>query len=215
MLLFVKSGNKPLKIQQISTPWAIKTYRDGSLQVLNIHLGSTTLQEVIDSHSAPDNIALFTHDNKPQTIEAYFSYAPTGPLRAKLVLTLSASRSDMIKMMERATSLSVTTDGHRKLFLSNDDQQSLLTHSVESLTLIPDYSGLDATYFRQRLGEPVATHKESESAVSWYYPQKGLTVLIDDDGKEVFQYQNPSDFNRTKEPDPSILSNIETGVPNE
>jgi hypothetical protein len=34
----------------------------------------------------------------------------------------------------------------------------------------------------------------SEHAVSWLYPELGLSLLIDAEGKEAFEYVAPRDF---------------------
>ena len=36
--------------------------------------------------------------------------------------------------------------------------------------------------------------RENETAVSWFYPAIGLSVLIDDEASEVLEYQPPRDF---------------------
>mgnify|MGYP000113781179 CR=1 FL=1 len=44
------------------------------------------------------------------------------------------------------------------------------------------------------LAEPAAWLQESEQAVSWFYPELGLAVLIDNEAREVLEYQAPRDF---------------------
>jgi hypothetical protein len=36
--------------------------------------------------------------------------------------------------------------------------------------------------------------QESEHAVSWFYPEKGLSILIDQEAYEVIEYIQPSRF---------------------
>ena len=49
-------------------------------------------------------------------------------------------------------------------------------------------------FFRSRFGEPAAWLQENDRAVSWFYPKLGLSVLIDDEAREVLEYQPPRDF---------------------
>jgi hypothetical protein len=68
------------------------------------------------------------------------------------------------------------------------------TRGIRVLTYLPGTRGLDTGFFRARFGEPAATLQETEHAVSWFYPSLGLSVLIDDNGGEVLEYQAPRDF---------------------
>ncbi len=190
------SERQMAEAQKILTPWAIETFDDGTSKVLGIHLNKTILSEVVDSIGPPDSIALFAENLDPKSIEIFFNKAPTGPLGAKLVVTIKATKHQALSMMERSTQHTVLGDGTRKFYLQEEDKQTLLSYIISSITLVPSYQGLDAQYFLERFGEPTAKHKETEAAVSWFYPEKGLTLLIDDDGKEVFQYQAPVDFTR-------------------
>jgi hypothetical protein len=62
------------------------------------------------------------------------------------------------------------------------------------ITYLPGTRNLDADFFRSRFGEPAAWLQENETAVSWFYPRFGLSVLIDDQAREVLEYQAPRDF---------------------
>ena len=175
-------------------PWDITRFEDGSTEVFGMRLGHSTLQNAMDILGQPDSIALFAEDQNAQSIEIYFKHAALGPLKASLVLTLEAEQRQMQDMMTRAASQKATRTGARRYLLSLADQQAVFNHKIKALTYIPAYPGLDAEYFDERLGLPFAILKESETAVSRYYPDQGLTLLIDDDGKEVFQYQHPAYF---------------------
>jgi hypothetical protein len=65
---------------------------------------------------------------------------------------------------------------------------------VSLMTYLPGTRKLDAEFFRDRFGEPAAWLQETNTAVSWFYPELGLSVLIDDEAREVLEYQPPRDF---------------------
>ena len=52
----------------------------------------------------------------------------------------------------------------------------------------------------QRFGEPLRRIQEAGGISHWLYPDKGLDIAINPDGKEVLQYINPADFSRIIEP---------------
>ena len=53
---------------------------------------------------------------------------------------------------------------------------------------------LEAQDLTTELIEPAATLQENAQAVSWFYPERGLSVLIDEVSREVLEYQAPRDF---------------------
>jgi hypothetical protein len=65
---------------------------------------------------------------------------------------------------------------------------------LRGITYVPGTRSLDAEFFRQRFGAPAATLREGDRAVSWFYPRLGLSVLIDDEAREVLEYLPPRDF---------------------
>ena len=69
-----------------------------------------------------------------------------------------------------------------------------LSNGYEVISYIPGTRNLDADFFLERFGTPAATLRESEQAQSWFYPEKGLSVLIDEDAREVLEYQPPRKF---------------------
>ncbi|MDO6461750.1 hypothetical protein Q4485_13650 [Granulosicoccaceae sp. 1_MG-2023] len=178
----------------VEAPWHISLHEDGSLEALGIRLGHTTLQDMIDRHGLPDSIALFADARQASSVEAYFRNAKFGPLSISLVLTLDVTRDELDGMLDRSGGQLGTKTGASKFILSEDDQNALLDKTVAYLTAIPAYSSLEADYFRERLGEPNLSLQVSESAQNWVYPKLGLTLLIDEEGKEVFQYRNPGEF---------------------
>lgn len=178
----------------VPMPWDITTFDDGSSEVFDIRLGKTTFGDVMKRWAMPDNIGLFAKGRSPVSVEVWYSNAKTGPMRAGVVLTLETSPEEMQAMMSRSSGQKGSSSGDTHYILSDDDEQKLLGKVVDTLTYIPAYRGLEAEYFQEHLGKPAAVLRESETAISWYYPDRGLTLTIDDDGKDIFQYQKPGNF---------------------
>ena len=57
---------------------------------------------------------------------------------------------------------------------------------------IADYEAKQIDFF----GEPESVEQVTETAEYRYYPSKGLVVLWDKDGKEIFYYTSPANFER-------------------
>ncbi len=195
ILVFSSGQDRPLETTTRSDlPWLITTHDDGSSTVLDIHLGHTDLKGAAKKFGTPEGIALFMQTGKTGALEVYFGNVSFGPLKAKVVANLVATDAEKAAMQERAISRQIASGSDVRYTLSTDDQQQAATRAIESITYIPSYGGLEADFFRERLGEPDAWKREDEDRVLWFYPDKGLTLLIDADSKEVFQYDQPRNF---------------------
>lgn len=186
----------------VDLPWMIDTFEDGSSAVLGFRLGHSTLQDVVDKYARPTSMGLFIQQNKPVAIEAYYKQLQGSSLKAKLIILLQVDDDEMRQIQSRSMGRQGTDSDQLKLLLANADKKLMYGKIIESLTYIPAYKGLDRDYFSQRVGPAFATLQESETAVSWFYPEKGLSLLINDEGEEVFQYSRPDTF---KLPENAIL----------
>lgn len=174
-------------------PWQITVHPDGSSRVFDLELGRATLADAIAKFGGLEGLALFEPATGPLALEAYFGDVQFGPLKAKIVVGLEAGPEELAAMRERSTNREGSPSGDWKYPLGGEFQQ----HAGRRLTLItyvPGTRNLDTDFFRERFGEPAAWLPESEHAVTWYYPRYGLSVLIDDEAREVLEYQPPSDF---------------------
>ena len=174
-------------------PWQITVNTDGSSRVFDIELGSATLDDAMAKFGALEGLAVFEHRDGPMALEAYFGNVQFGPLKAKVIVGLQADARDLEELRHRADSREGTPSGDWKYPLA-DAPETHAGRRVTLVTYLPGTRGLDAGFFRQRFGEPAAWLQESETAVSWFYPDMGLSVLIDDDAGEVLEYQPPREF---------------------
>ena len=185
---------KDIKAQKnIDLPWNIKINEDKSTEVFKLKPGISTLTDAIERFQEPEEIAVYVGRQK-HSLEAYMGNVSLGPLQAKMVLTLAATEEELQGMIERNVGRSLSGSEDKKLKLSPEDIQQSLDRIVTSITFIPKYSGLDAEFFKERLGEPHAWTRLGEQAVQYYYPEKRLSIIIDADGKEVLEYNHPNDF---------------------
>lgn len=192
--------------EKVDLPWNVTRLADGSSTIFDVHLGTSKLSEITDKWGRPDKMALFASKGTPLSVEVFFNNPPTGPMKASVVLTLATTEQEMLNIGMNTTGQSGTETGDARHTLAQEDQEKLLNHTITTLTYVPAYKGLEADYFEGRLGKPVATHRESDTATSWFYPAIGLTLLIDDNGKDVFQYESPISFKIPQEALPTAVA---------
>jgi hypothetical protein len=174
-------------------PWQVSVNPDGSSRVFDIELGSATLADAMAKFGSLEGLAIFERKEGSMVLEAYFGNVQFGPLKAKVIAGLEANDQELEDMRARAINREGTPSGDWKYPL-NDPLKMHADRRVSLITYLPGTRKLDAEFFRERFGEPAAWLKETETAVSWFYPKLGLSVLIDDEAREVLEYQPPRDF---------------------
>lgn len=175
-------------------PWQIEVFDDGSSAVFGLHLGHDTLADAIDRFGPYEELVLFAGKDGDYSLEAWFGTVRFGPLKAKLVAKLQAPQAQLAELASRAVQRKGSPTGDWKLFLDPADLAQQRDRPLYALTYIPSYGGLDAAFFRKRLGEPAAWQTLEDGQVRWFYPDKGLSLLLDPKGKEVLEYVSPRAF---------------------
>jgi hypothetical protein len=174
-------------------PWQIAVNSDGSSRVFDLELGSATLADAMAKFGALEGLAVFEPKDRPKVLEAYFGSVQFGPLKAKVVAGLEADETDLQRLRDSSSKREASPTGDWKYPL-DDLPEHHAGRRLSVITYVPGTRNLDAEFFRSRFGEPTAWLQESEQAVSWFYPRFGLSVLIDDEAREVLEYQPPRDF---------------------
>lgn len=192
-LLFAPPPGPDALKPRTDLPWQVSVNPDGSSRVFDIELGSATLEDAMTKFGGLEGLAVFEYKDGPMVLEAYFGNVQFGPLKAKVITGLEASDQELEDMRGRAIKREGTPSGDWKYPL-NDALQMHAQRRVSLITYLPGTRKLDADFFRDRFGEPAAWLQETETAVSWFYPEVGLSVLIDDEAREVLEYQPPRDF---------------------
>ena len=175
-------------------PWQVNAKSDGSSQVFDIHLGRDTLQQAIDKFGPVEDYAVFVHEEQSADLEAYFGQVMFGPLKAKIVVQLEASDAEKATLVANAGQREASPSGDWKYRLATPDRSLQNQRLITAITYQPGTRGLDQAFFLERFGQPEAVLQENEHAVSWFYPQLGLSILIDSKGREVLEYLAPRDF---------------------
>lgn len=175
-------------------PWQITPLANGNSRVLDLELGRATLADAIAKFGEPEDIAVFQPEDGAPGLEVYFGNVAFGLLKAKIVLRLATRSDEIDALITRADKREGSSSGAWKFILTPADRAAQLQRRITVITYLPGTRNLDADFFRARLGEPTAWLQESEYAISWFYPDKGLSLLIDADNSEVFEFVPPRSF---------------------
>lgn len=175
-------------------PWQVTGSPDGTSSVFDLHLGEATLKDAVQKFGPYENMAVFVSNEGEKSLEVYFGSVQFGLLQAKIVATLEASDPELEELVTMAREREGSPSGDWKFIMTHAANQAQQQRKIRSITYVPGYAGLEADFFRERLGEPAAWKTIDEHTVQWYYPEKGVSLLLNSDGKEVLEYSTPRAF---------------------
>lgn len=180
-------------------PWQIELDGQGGSSVFGIKPGVSTLGDVRQKLGAEIDVAIIAEPGEAGAIEGYYTQVPLGFVLAKLVVTVDASKEVISAMRERALKAKHMESTTRKITLHPDDLAIAEGLPIKAISVIPSVN-LDETTIVQRFGQPGERLVVSEKRVHLLYPQKGLDILVDGEGKELLQYVAPRNFSLLREP---------------
>lgn len=172
-----------------SLPWQIETLADGSTRVFGIIPGQSTFAEAIDELGDGMELAIIAAPGETGTLEAYYSHYTAGLVTGSVILVLDVARGRLAAMRERAT----RDGGTRRYYLHPDDLELAYRAPVRYITFMPGLD-LDVEIARLRFGEPAEVIEISPRQQHLLYPQLGLDLILNTDGRDVLQYLSPHEF---------------------
>jgi len=180
-------------------PWQITLRSDGKTRVFGITLSESTLNDAVALLGYDFKLGLFETPDQPLSLEAYFNEVTLGGISGKFVLTLEATQEEMAALLQKAIKRKLLESGARRYSMTADTNNALAQKRITSLSYVP-YINLDEEIVRKRFGEPVKRIIVDKQRQHLLYPELGLDLLLDEDGKELLQYVAPARFEQLQQP---------------
>ncbi|AFI84178.2 lytic murein transglycosylase [Methylophaga nitratireducenticrescens] len=170
-------------------PWEITVMPDNEIEVMGVHLGTTTYGEIQQLWREAGEAALFISENDNISAEVFFESINLGGLSARAVINLQVAEDKLQTMASRAASAKLQPSGARRYDPAFDDKQYLLSAPAIAITYIPSVR-LDEEMVRTRFGEPekISYETEENPAQTWHYPNNDLTIRLHPDERSVLTY---------------------------
>lgn len=172
-------------------PWGVMMDEQGNTSLIGITFDQTPFKQSFEIFGQPESMALYA-DPKDPNIEVYFGTIKKAGLSAKIILSLHIPQALAEDFLKNAKKRMTSTSGIPKINLAPSDRIKTEDIKISALTYLPVFSGLEENYLFERFGTPEKQIKLSESASQYFYPSKGVSLVIDKKGKEVFQYSSPT-----------------------
>lgn len=187
----------------VPLPWQVTARPDGSSQALGLTLGTgsdgSTLGDARQRFGVDTQIAIIAAPGEDGTLEAFVDPAQAGFIAGKLVITAELPAATLRAMRERTPKAEFMESTTRKYRLHPDDEAQALQARIVALSFIPQ-AGLDADIVLARFGQPAQRVRSNGHLEHFLYPERGLDVILDTEGKELLQYVAPRNFQRLRAP---------------
>lgn len=180
-------------------PWQIQLDGQGGSTVFGLRPGVSTLGDVRQKLGGEIEVAIIAEPNEAGALEGYYAQVSLGFVMARVIVTLEAGENEVLAMRDRALRAKHMESTTRRITLHPDDLAAAERLPIRAISVIPTVN-LDEATVIQRFGQPGERLVVSEKCVHLLYPDKGLDVVVDGEGKELLQYVAPRQFSLLREP---------------
>ena len=170
-------------------PWQIERLPDGTTRVFGIVPGQTTLGVAMAQLGDDNELAIIAAPGETGSLEVYYSHYTAGLIEGKLILVADIEPDTLASMQMRARRKS----GTHRLLMDEGDLPTARRAAVRAITFMPTFD-LDEEITRARFGLPAEVLPVSAQEQHLLYPESGLDIVLNADGKDVLQYLSPEDF---------------------
>jgi len=178
-----------------AAPWALEPVPGGGIRVFGLHLPGATLADAQSAWGDDLQLALMASRGEPAMLEASVETARPGTVGGRLVFSAEAKAQDIERWRGHAAKEEPVSADTRRIALRADDRADALRTPIVGIGFIPA-AQLDARTLRERFGAPAEVWRSTASVEHWLYPDRGLDVMLDEQGRELLQYVAPADFER-------------------
>jgi len=133
-------------------------------------------------------VKIFSDANEEnKSIEAYFPVMYIGSIKAALALKIDLTPEELEHAYNEGKSIARTPTGNKEIKLYNATIVKYFDHPLTSITLLPR-KHLPEVAIQKRFGDPDHKEIQSDNLAHWFFYQKGLEIILDNDGPEALQY---------------------------
>lgn len=187
-LLLFPEGHAPNTYKQEELPWNSFVDKQRHVHALGLVTHVSTLADAMARYGKDVEVKLFADQAlNPTTVEAYFANIYLGAIKSPMILRLEVPYARKQALMQDAPGVRATPTGEKEVLLTDFQARSLLDAPIEAITLVG--RDLPPEALIKRFGKPTLVHKSTaDKTEHWFYPHKGLRIIVDPEGKEVFEW---------------------------
>lgn len=176
-----------------AAPWEADVTAGGALRALGLRIPGATLHDAQALWGEQLQVAVMVPRDGPASLEASVENARPGGIQGRVLLTASASVSDLQRWIRHPAKDEVAGPTTRRITLDLLSLGEALRTPINAIGFIPS-TQLEADVVRHRFGEPAEVLEASGGVQHWLYPVRGLALMIDPKGRELLQFVPPAQF---------------------
>jgi hypothetical protein len=189
------AGNLPVS----GLPWQIETLPDGKTRVFGLVIGTDSLSDGIARFGSDGELAVVAAPGEVGSLELYFNEITAGAVTGKLILSAELPEPAIAALWQRAVKVEYMQSSTKKASPAESDVATAHAAVIRGITFIPS-ANLDEAIVLQRFGPPSERVRVTEDVEHFLYPERGLDLSLNRDGKEVLQYVAVSRFDLLRKP---------------
>ena len=171
-------------------PWQSYVNDQGETVVFELTMGKSTLADAMRLFGTEVEASLFEEDNNKKDLEVFFSSTKVGGISAKVILNLDLNNQQFAYLnnnIKETEALSIDT---KKISFNKAGEPSMFALTINSLTFIPR-ADLSADTLIGLFKKPARVDLVESGIEYWYYPSKGLRIIVDTENKEILEFYTP------------------------
>lgn len=177
-------------------PWQVVLPAPGRSRVFGLDLPGSTLGQARQRWGDELALALISGGDGTLALEGYVEKFEAAGVGGRLLLAFDAEGTAATLARWRDALPGVPQpSGGRRHRLTAAALAELASAALVGLSFVPA-ARLDADVLMSRFGAPAERLATSDRLEHWLYPQLGLAVALDAQGRDVLQYTAPADFQR-------------------
>ncbi len=186
LLIIIQPERKMTNPEQL--PWKAHYDESGQLHALGLTLNQSSLKDAMALYGKDVEVKIFSDPNdENKSLEAYFPVIYIGSIKAALALKIEASQEEIKRAYKEGKSITTLPSGTQEVSLYSSTIVQFFNHPLSSITLLPR-KHLTEQAIKKRFGEPDHKEIQSDNLPHWFFYQKGLELIIDEEGPEALQY---------------------------
>jgi hypothetical protein len=170
-------------------PWQSYVNDQGKTVVFDLTMDESSLAESMRLFGTEVEASLFEDKDQKQTLEIFFSNTKIGGISARVILNLALNNQQFDGLSNNIKETEVMPTGNKKTIFNQAGESSMFGLTISALTFIPS-ADLSADTLLGLFKKPARVDLVEPGVEYWYYPSKGLRIIVDAKRKEILEFYN-------------------------
>ena len=170
-------------------PWQSYVNDQGKTVVFDLTMDESTLAESMRLFGTEVEASLFEDKDQKKTLEIFFSNTKVGGISAKVIINLALNDQQFNYLSDNIKETEVVPSGNKKTIFNQAGESSMFGLTISALTFIPS-ADLSADALLGLFKKPARVELVEPGVEYWYYPSKGLRIIVDAKRKEILEFYN-------------------------